>query len=135
MDSQDGANFDELLERWEETYKKGLLSFWMLLLLAERPTYAFEMKELVEELSQGTLSADSNSLYRALNRFAQMGLITSEIQPNSQGPDRRYYSLAPKGRRLLASFIRRNLLIFQNPQVAGKMAAMISAQVEEGSNG
>ena len=131
MESQDGSNFNELLERWEETYKKGLLSFWMLLLLAERPTYAFEMKGLVEELSQGTLSADSNSLYRALNRFAQMGLITSQVQPNSQGPDRRYYSLAPTGRRLLASFIRRNLLVFQSPSVAGKMAALASFQVEE----
>jgi DNA-binding PadR family transcriptional regulator len=134
VDSQDGGTFNDLLERWEETYKKGLLSFWMLLLLAERPTYAFEMKGLVEELSQGTLSADSNSLYRALNRFNQMGLITSEVQPNPQGPDRRYYSLAPKGRRLLASFIRRNLLIFQSPVVVGKMAALASQPVEEGTH-
>jgi len=28
---------DALLLKWEEAYKKGLLSFWILLLLHERP--------------------------------------------------------------------------------------------------
>ncbi len=58
-----------LLLKWEESYKKGLLSFWILLLLHERPSYPFEMRSLIEEISQGTITADENSIYRALNRF------------------------------------------------------------------
>ena len=34
---------DQLLFKWEGVYKKGLLSFWILLLLDERPSYAYEM--------------------------------------------------------------------------------------------
>ena len=30
------TNLDNLLTQWEETYKKGLFSFWLLLLLAQR---------------------------------------------------------------------------------------------------
>lgn len=56
---------NDLLETWEGTYKKGLLSFWILLLLDRRPTYAFEMNAHIRELSQGSISADDNSLYRA----------------------------------------------------------------------
>ena len=34
---------DELLKKWEEAYKKGLLSFWLLLLLYDQPAYAYEL--------------------------------------------------------------------------------------------
>ncbi len=109
---------EELLETWEGTYKKGLLSFWILLLLDQRPTYAFEMNPLIRELSQNSISADDNSLYRALNRFEQLGLITSQRQPSEVGPARRVYSLTGTGRELLIQFTRRNLLVFQAPAVA-----------------
>lgn len=108
----------DLLETWEGTYKKGLLSFWILLLLDQRPTYAFEMNEHIRELSQNSISADDNSLYRALNRFEGMGLITSQRQPSEVGPARRVYSLTGAGRELLVQFTQRNLLVFQSPPVA-----------------
>ena len=108
----------DLLETWEGTYKKGLLSFWILLLLDQRPTYAFEMNPLIRELSQNSISADDNSLYRALNRFEQLGLISSQRQPSEVGPARRYYSLTQTGRELLIQFTQRNLLVFQSPAVA-----------------
>jgi PadR family transcriptional regulator PadR len=117
---------DELLQKWEETYKKGLLSLWILLLLAERPSYPFEMRSLIEELSQGTMSADDNSIYRALARFQDMGLTDSDTQPSKQGPYRRYYRLTDKGRLLLKRFIERNILLFSTPTVAGRIHAICS---------
>lgn len=116
---------DDLLETWEGTYKKGLLSFWILLLLDQRPTYAFEMNPLIRELSQGSISADDNSLYRALNRFEQVGLISSQRQPSELGPARRYYSLTAAGRDLLIQFTRRNLLVFQTPAVAAAIQRLM----------
>lgn len=116
---------DDLLETWEGTYKKGLLSFWILLLLDRRPTYAFEMNPLIRELSQNTISADDNSLYRALNRFEQLGLISSQRQPSELGPARRYYSLTDAGRDLLIRFTQRNLLVFQTPAVSQAIGALM----------
>ena len=95
---------DALLAKWEEVYKKGLLSFWILLALQRRPAYAFEMNALIQQLSQGTISADDNSLYRALSRFEDMGLVASELQPSPSGPARRYYTLTSAGRQLLRRF-------------------------------
>jgi PadR family transcriptional regulator PadR len=123
-------DLDLLLEKWEESYKKGLLSFWMLLLLNERPTYAFEMNALIVQLSRGTISADDNSLYRALGRFEQVGLVSAQAQPSPQGPARRYYTLTPKGRALLAHFIQRNLLLFQQPELAQRLQGL-AAQTPE----
>jgi PadR family transcriptional regulator, regulatory protein PadR len=123
----------DLLFKWEETYKKGLLSFWILLLLRERPSYPFEMKPLIQEISQGSISADENSLYRALGRFQEVGIVDSQMQPSAQGPDRRYYHLTEKGCRLLQQFTERNIRVFEAPQVAERIAAVCEkSMMEEG---
>ncbi|KAA3644851.1 MAG: PadR family transcriptional regulator [Chloroflexi bacterium] len=111
------ADSNELLFQWEASYKKGLLSFWMLLSLSERPMYAYEMKEHIEVFSQGSISADENSIYRALRRFAKTGLITAQMQPSEVGPDRKYFELTHKGCELLVSFIERNVLVLQSKPV------------------
>lgn len=118
---------NELLQKWEEAYKKGLLSFWILLLLAERPSYPFEMRALLEEISQGTMSADDNSLYRALGRFQEMGLVDSDTQPSKQGPYRRYYRLTDDGFSRSKCFIERNILVFALPAVAERIHLITSS--------
>jgi PadR family transcriptional regulator PadR len=114
-------NISDLLNKWEETYKKGLLSFWILLLLYERPSYPYEMSAEVSKISQGTISVDDNSIYRALNRFELVGIVQSELQQSSTGPQRRYYSLTKKGLALLTEFIRRNIQVFNAPPVAERI--------------
>ncbi len=111
-------DIDYLLSQWEETYKKGLLTFWLLLLLDQRKAYPYEMKNAIIDLSQNTISADENSIYRALNRLAQYGIVESEMRQSETGPNRRYFSLTDDGKELLVRFITRNIQIFQHPVVA-----------------
>ena len=121
------ANDDigELLTKWEETYKKGLLSFWILLLLYERPSYPYEMSAEVTKISQGTISVDDNSIYRALNRFESVSIVKSELQQTNTGPQRRYYSLTSKGRALLTEFIQRNIQVFETPPVSERIRIIL----------
>src|SRR5215211_8411233 len=125
-------NLGELLNKWEETYKKGLLSFWILLLLYERPSYPYEMSAEVAKISQGTISVDDNSIYRALNRFESTGIVKSELQQSSTGPQRRYYSLTNTGKTLLTEFIQRNIQVFKTPSVSERIATVLqnSSQIE-----
>ena len=126
------ANDDiaELLNKWEETYKKGLLSFWILLLLYERPTYPYEMSAEVAKISQGTISVDDNSIYRALNRFESVGIVKSELQQSNTGPQRRYYTLTQKGLGLLTEFIQRNILVFGLPPVEERIQNILQNQIQ-----
>nr|HID12357.1 PadR family transcriptional regulator [Anaerolineae bacterium] len=124
---------DTLLVQWEENYKKGLLTFWMLLLLYDRPMYALELGPAVAQASRGTISADSNSVYRALRRFERLGLVSSTWQDSAVGPQRRYYELTALGHDLLSQFIRRNILLFQESDVAARIQAVITP-AEEGTN-
>lgn len=109
---------NQLLLQWEDSYKKGLLSFWMMLLLHGRSTYAYEMTAMIAEMSLGTVVADEKSIYRALKRFEENGLVQSWLQNSDVGPPRRYYSLTPLGQQLLARFIERNIRIFTQADVA-----------------
>lgn len=118
-------NIGDLLNKWEETYKKGLLSFWILLLLYERPSYPYEMSAEVAKISQGTISVDDNSIYRALNRFESTGIVKSELQQSSTGPQRRYYSLTNTGKALLTEFIQRNIQVFETPSVSERIAIVL----------
>jgi len=115
------TNLDSMLENWESVYKKGLLTFWLLLLLDEKPSYPYEMSAEVERLSEGMISADGNSIYRAVSRFEEMGLVSSESGESKLGPPRKYYSLTEEGRGLLRMFIERNIFIFQHPAVAERI--------------
>ena len=121
-------NLEQLLTQWEGTYKKGLLSFWLLLLLAQRKAYPYEMKAAIEELSQNSISADENSIYRALKRLAQSGVLDSQVQPSESGPDRRYFFLTDLGQELLVRFISRNILVFRHHTVADLIQKTISSE-------
>lgn len=108
---------ESYLQQWEQSYKRGLLSFWMLLLLHEREMYAYEMRNAIREMSEGSIVADDNSIYRALKRFSESGLIKSEKRPSPTGPARRYFTLTEVGQQLLSAFIQRNITIFQQPHI------------------
>lgn len=124
MPRQNPIDVDDLLKNWEDVYKKGLLTFWVLLFLHERPAYAYELSPAIAELSQGTIVADDNSLYRALNRFESLGIVDSELRQSEVGPQRRYYRLTEAGTELLARFIRRNILVFEKPAIAERIQAV-----------
>lgn len=119
------SELDRLLENWESVYKRGLLTFWLLLLLDEKPRYPYEMSAEVQRASQGTISADDNSIYRAISRFEEMGLVMSEPGASRLGPPRKYYRLTENGRTLLRRFIERNILIFQHPEVAKRIRRIL----------
>ena len=119
------AELEQLLENWEGVYKKGLLTFWLLLLLDEKPSYPYEMSAEVTRLSEGMVSADGNSIYRAISRFEEMGLVASEGGESKLGPPRKYYRLTKEGRSLLRIFIERNILIFQHPTVAKRIQQVV----------
>ena len=123
----DQPNLEYLLAQWEETYKKGLFSFWLLLLLDQRRAYPYEIKSAITEMSRNTINADENSIYRALNRLADSGIVDSQVIPSETGPSRRYFFLTKLGRDLLIRFTNRNILVFEQPEVAELIQKTLSS--------
>lgn len=107
----------ELLSAWEETYKKGQLTFWIFLSLKDGKKYVDEIKTFVEEQSEHTMTCESQSLYRNLRKFQHVGVLDYETGLGNKGPERKYYFLTELGQELLDNFIKRNINLFFKKRV------------------
>lgn len=108
---------EELLNAWEETYKKGQLTLWVFLALREGRKCVEDIKEFVERMSEGTMSCEEQSLYRNLRKFQHLEIVTYESKKVSKGPDRKYYYLTETGEELFKRFVERNILIFTKESI------------------
>ena len=82
---------NELLNAWEETYKKGQLTFWVFLALKDSKKCVEEIKEFVEKMSDGSMSCEEQSLYRNLRKFQHLEIVAYDSKRVSKGPDRKYF--------------------------------------------
>ena len=103
---------DDLLNAWEETYKKGQLTLWIFLSLKEGPKYVSELQESIDHFSKGTIRAEEQSLYRTLRKFYHLKMVDYSAGKGHKGPERKYYQLTPLGQSLLKSFVERNIFLF-----------------------
>lgn len=82
-------------------------SYLILLALAPEPLYGYGIITTVEELSDGRVRLGPGTLYGALDRLADEGLITRDREEVVQGRFRRYYCLTGVGREALAAETQR----------------------------
>lgn len=108
---------NELLNAWEETYKKGQLTFWVFLSLKESSKCVEDIKGFVEKMSEGSMSCEEQSLYRNLRKFQHLGIVAYDSKRVSKGPDRKYYYLTDIGLQLFQHFVERNILIFTKESI------------------
>ncbi len=114
MTQQDDRYRAELLEAWENTYKKGQLTFWLLLALRDESRYVSDIQAFIDTRTEGTITCEDQSVYRALRKFYDLEIVDYELRDGNKGPERKYYSLTPIGRDLLGKFIERNVKILYN---------------------
>ncbi len=115
--NKDAQYENELLDAWEETYKKGQLSFWIFLALKDGEKYTDEIRSFVSGKTNETLVCEEQSLYRALRKYRDLGMVDFRLGPGDSGPERKYYYLTALGSKLLERFIERNILLFFNPNI------------------
>jgi len=82
---------------------RGSIPLFILSLLAKGPMYGYLIREQLQTLTNGGLDLPDATIYNALKRLQEGGLIKSywETQPN--GRERHYYELLPEGQAHLAS--------------------------------
>jgi PadR family transcriptional regulator PadR len=108
----------KLLEGWEEVFKKGQLTLWIMLALKDGSKHMSEIKHFIYRATNGTLTADNQSMYRALRRYYDTELVDFKQEPGKGGPDLKVYSLTDIGVRVLDQFTKRNILeVFFKPEI------------------
>lgn len=108
----------KLLAGWEDVFKKGQLTLWIMLALKDGPKHMNEIKNFIDQATNGTLSADDKSMYRALRRYYDVEMVDYDQAPGKSGPDLKIYKLTDTGKTVLDKFISRNIInVFYNPRL------------------
>ena len=82
---------------------QGTLSLLVLKTLAASPRlHGYAITTHIQRVSDDLLRVEEGSLYPALHRMEQQGLLRSEWGTTDKNREARFYSLTPLGRRQLA---------------------------------
>lgn len=80
--------------------KRGFLQFVTIYLILQQPRYAYEIKDDILKITDGTFDIDRNNLYKKLRMLERGGFLKSQLEPSQRGADRKYYSITPFGKKL-----------------------------------
>lgn len=99
--TQAQTRLDDSVARWETQLRKGVLELVILLSLREREKYGFELISGIANRS--SLELSEGTIYPLLLRLAKEDLIQSRLAQGDGGAPRKYYSVTPHGRQMLAA--------------------------------
>ncbi|HEY6636180.1 MAG TPA: PadR family transcriptional regulator [Solirubrobacterales bacterium] len=78
--------------------RRDVFPLLVLHLLAGEPTYGNRLIESIEQLTQGAISVNPNTMYPLLREMEERGLVDARWE-HPDRRTRRYYSITPAGRR------------------------------------
>jgi transcriptional regulator len=81
---------------------KGHLDMIVLAALAGGPAHGYAVIQEIERLSGGAFALPEGTIYPALHRLEQAGLLSSRWTTADTGRQRRVYALTKRGTRALA---------------------------------
>src|ERR671918_148588 len=88
---------------FDRELKRGSAELLILALLEQRSRHGYEISQLIEQRSAGTITFHVASLYPTLYRMEDKGLLEGRWVEKPGQRRRRYYRLTPAGRKMLAS--------------------------------
>lgn len=85
------------------SFLPGTLELIVLQLLSAEPTNGYDLTLRIQAISNDVLSINAGSLYPALYRLEQKGLLKATWATSETGRRTKVYSVTAKGRRQLAA--------------------------------
>ena len=80
---------------------RGTLDLLILKTIALEPMHGWGINQRIQQMSEGFLEVNQGSLYPALQRLEERGLIESEWRRTDENRRARYYDMTSIGRRAL----------------------------------
>ncbi len=81
----------------ERELKRGTLELLLLRILADEPTYGYQLVRRLDERSAGRFAIKEGTLYPVLYRLEDAGLVVPEWNQPARGVPRKYYRLTDAG--------------------------------------
>lgn len=109
------------------------LTYLVLLALAQGAAHGWAIIKRIHEITGGGVKPSSGSLYLAMLRLEERGLLEETARPASETDERRrYYRLTPFGRRVLEAESARLADLVKAAAARGVRTAMASDGIGKG---
>jgi transcriptional regulator len=82
---------------------QGTLDLLILKIVNLGPVHGYAIAQRLEQVSRGVVQAPEGSLYPALHRLENRGLLAADWKQTDTGREAKFYKLTRKGRAALAS--------------------------------
>jgi transcriptional regulator len=82
---------------------KGTIDLLILKVVNPGPIHGYAIAQRIQQISREVLTVRQGSLYPALYRLENRGLLAAEWKASDTGRDAKYYQLTSKGRAQLQS--------------------------------
>lgn len=92
------------LKIWKREYKKGSTSYMILLLLMDKPRYGYQLLHELNQLTGNQVSFEYSGIYQILKNLTGDKYIKYNWQKSNRGPDRKYYHITLRGKKLIKDF-------------------------------
>jgi PadR family transcriptional regulator, regulatory protein PadR len=89
------------MTRSKSDLPQGTLDLLVLQIAAIGPIHGYGIAQRIKQVSSEVLQIQQGSLYPALHRLENKGLLLAEWKPSDTGRDAKYYRLSAKGRKQL----------------------------------
>jgi PadR family transcriptional regulator len=80
---------------------QGTLDLLILKIAALGPVHGYAIAQRLEQVSRGVVQVPEGSLYPALHRLENRGLLTADWKETDTGREAKFYRLTAKGRKQL----------------------------------
>lgn len=91
---------DEKIAKWESQVRKGMLDFIILICLAKREFYGYELIKRIKVIAE--INVSEGTIYPLLNRLKKEKLINSRWIEMGTGIPRKYYKITDRGAKILS---------------------------------
>ena len=85
----------------ELPFKRGAIELLLLKTVSWRPMHGYAITQWIQDTTDDALKVEEGSLYPALHRLENKGLIESRWGTSENNRQAKFYTLTPEGRRTL----------------------------------
>lgn len=94
---------EDELQKWETEFKKGFSKPFILLSLAEKPNYPYQVTKSITSKTKGQISIAGSNIYPILKKLEDDGFIISQKDEESK---KKIYTLTKEGEDFLSSLMK-----------------------------
>jgi len=95
--------YEDELQKWETEFKKGFSKPFILLSLAEKPNYPYQVTKSITGKTKGQISIAGSNIYPILKKLEDDGFIISQKDEESK---KKIYTLTKEGENFLNSLMK-----------------------------